>query len=188
LARKGISHCKHLHACKTCTTPHFPFTFDFTSLFSTFDFLVGDWNIFPDPHRECVRAFTHQPTPALLWPLLAPCLTTFVDAAFIGASERYYTFESPMYQYQARLDHTFVHAWHALLAVNTSLYPFSHSDHTGAPSSSPFYTDSTPHFYHPLLFAPLPSLVLSHSVHHLTGKLSRSVKTSAVLRTLCVLA
>jgi len=153
------------------------FTSDFSSLFSTFDFLVGDWNMFRDPHRDCVRTSTHQATPALLWPLLAPCLTMFVDAAFTGASVPYYTFESTMYQYQACLDHVFVHARHALSAMNTSLYPFSRSDHTGVivqfsdtvPSSSPLlYRLNTS-----LLSSPnLRSLTLScleplHSSYHI---------------------
>ena len=51
--------------------------------FSSFDFLAGDWNAYPDPTRD--RRSTAPPPETLSWPHLLPVLAPFADAAFAGS-------------------------------------------------------------------------------------------------------
>ena len=57
--------------------------------FSSFDFLVGDWNAYPDLARD--RRSSAPPPTTMSWPHLLPVLTSFTDAALAGHPTPYHT-------------------------------------------------------------------------------------------------
>jgi len=93
--------------------------------FSSFDFLVGDWNSYPDPLRD--RVSISPPQAYQTWPHLLPVLAPFTDAAFAGADAPYYTFHKinrhhiPMH---SRLDHVFMNVRHTSFTPTTLLHHF----------------------------------------------------------------
>ena len=100
--------------------------------FSSFDFLAGDWNAYPDPIRD--RRSTAPPPETLSWPNLLPVLAPFADAALAGASSPYHTFhrvprDSP--SVHTRIDHVFVNVRHTSFSPSTKLLTYSPSDHQG---------------------------------------------------------
>jgi len=135
--------------------------------FSSFDFLAGDWNAYPDPIRD--RRSTAPPPETLSWPNLLPVLAPFADAALAGASSPYHTFhrvprDSP--SVHTRIDHVFVNVRHTSFSPSTKLLTYSPSDHQGVQVtfSTRAYTPRCcgviiPSFFLPLPFALLPSLV-----------------------------
>ena len=96
---------------------------------SSFDFLVGDWNMVPNPRLDRQSgAIRYDST----WPHMRPCLVSFFDAALSGAAERYFTFSTntsagPLH---ARLDHVFAHLRHEGFTMDTSIVPYARSDHS----------------------------------------------------------
>lgn len=58
--------------------------------FSSYDFLAGDWNAYPDPTQD--RSSSSPPSTTRSWPHLRPCLLSFFDAALQGATDCYFTF------------------------------------------------------------------------------------------------
>ena len=98
-----------------------------SSHFSSFDFLVGDWNAYPDPILD--RSSTSPPSTHRTWPHLQPCLSSFFDAALSGASERFFTFHHASMNMHARLDHVFANCCHADFTMDTRIVPCTRSDH-----------------------------------------------------------
>jgi len=125
--------------------------------FSSFDFLVGDWNSYPDPLRD--RVSISPPQAYQTWPHLLPVLAPFSDAAFAGAAAPYHTFHKknrnglPMH---SRLDHIFMNVRHTSFTPTTVLHPFPRSDHEAV-----HVTFTTPSFSRPLLWRYNTSLLSS---------------------------
>src|SRR6185295_12914450 len=63
--------------------------------FSSFDFLVGDWNSYPDPLRDRTSTSTASRLfPSVMgWAHLTPLIVSFFDAAMTGASSPYFTYQ-----------------------------------------------------------------------------------------------
>ena len=97
------------------------------SHFSSSDFLVGDWNAYPDPLLD--RSSTSSPSTHRTWPHLQPFLSSFFDAALCGASERFFTFHHASMNMHARLDHVFANCRHADFTMDTRIVPCTRSDH-----------------------------------------------------------
>jgi len=154
------------------------FTADFDSLFSLFDFLVGDWNMVPDPLIDRVTTATSNTQTLTMWSHLAPCLRTFFDAALAGASSHFFTYEkeSETHCCQSRIDHVFAHSRYATLSFETTLYEFPRSDHRAilvhfsTPSSSSFST--------PLLYRLNTSLLSSDDLRSRTLACFRPYRSS----------
>ena len=115
------------------------FSADFPSLYSSFDFLVGDWNMVPDPLQDRVTASTSRYCNT--WSHFSSCLSSFFDAAYNGASEPFFTYHATGHNMQARLDHVFAHLRHSSFTLDTSLIPYAYSDHSALVVS---FTDTSP--------------------------------------------
>lgn len=129
---------------------------DFASTLSSFDFLVGDWNMFPDPALDRVSAVSSPITP---WSSLQLCLISFFDAALAGAAERYHTFHATTIHgpYQARLDHVFAHHRHLGLTVDTRVESVACTDQSAvfvSFSETPVSTPLLPHLNTSILSSP----------------------------------
>ena len=112
-------------------------------LFSTYDFLVGDWNSYPDPDRD--RRSSIPPSPNPTWPRLLPVLTSFTDAALAGSSTIYHTYHfvpQNLPSIHSRIDHVFMNVRHTTYTPSTSILVFAPSDHDGilVTFSAPSYT------------------------------------------------
>ena len=140
------------------------FTADFDSLFSSFDFLVGDWNMVPDPLLDRVSTATSNTQTISLWSHLAPCLGSFVNAALAGAATRFFTYESATHRCQSRIDHIFAHCRHALMTMDTTLTPFPYLDHSAL---AVCFSDVSS-FTTPLLYRLNTSLLSSPALYDLT--------------------
>jgi len=96
-------------------------------LFSSHDFLVGDWNAYPDPIQDRSSPFPSSPNHT--WPHLLPFIQPFFDAALQGASEPYFTFHHALFPSHSRIDHVYANCHHSDLSVDTRLVPCTRSDH-----------------------------------------------------------
>ena len=152
--------------------------------FSSFDLLVGDWNMFPDLQRDRSVPRSGGPPssfPAYAdWAHFAPFVSNFFDAALTGSSPLFYTFHRANPVVHSRIDHVFAHVRHVNLTVNTTPQEYSGTDHTGvlvsfsdSPSKptpfivlTPFTFPMTPFNHRPFPFFPL-------TVPLLTGMLQR---------------
>ena len=112
--------------------------------FSDFDFLVGDWNAYPDPIRD--RRSSAPAHPTQTWPRLLPVVASFTDAALAGSQSIYHTFhQTPRNapSVHTRIDHVFLNVRHTSLTPSTRILPFAPSDHDGLLvtfSTSPYST------------------------------------------------
>ena len=172
----------YAHADRSDRAHFFDRLSDSADLYSSYDFLVGDWNAYPDPVRD--RSSTASVQLFQTWPHLLPVLAPFTDAAFAGADAPYYTFHKinrhhiPMH---SRLDHVFMNVRHTSFTPTTLLHHFSRSDHdavhvtfTPLPILLPFFGATTLPFFPLLIFVIPPSVVFSLSVHLLSGTLPRT--------------
>ena len=126
-------------------------------LFSSYDFLVGDWNSYPDPIRD--RVSTSPPHLYQTWPHLLPVLAPFTDAAFAGAASPYHTFHKINRNgiaMHSRLDHVFMNVRHTSFVPSTVLHHFPRSDHDAV-----HVTLTSPSFSRPLLWRYNTSLLSS---------------------------
>jgi len=97
--------------------------------FVSTDFLIGDWNAFPDPETDRISDKPHNPQKTS-WNRLSPILTQHLDAAQLGSSATYYTFTSASHNTRTRIDHIFASCQYSEHSFNTSCHPYSHTDHT----------------------------------------------------------
>src|SRR6185295_18559382 len=61
---------------------------------------------------------------------MSPVLASFYDAAFQGAPAPFFTYLDQNHGTQARLDHIFAHSCHSSLSLDTSVVPYSASNHS----------------------------------------------------------
>jgi exonuclease III len=101
--------------------------------FSSYDFLVGDWNMYPDVTRDrtAIPDSYSRSASFSTWPHITTFLASFFDAAFLGnSSTPYFTYFCRHTRMQSRIDHIYAHNSHSSLLLSTVVNPFSKSDHS----------------------------------------------------------
>ena len=129
--------------------------------FSSYDFLVGDWNMYPDSSRDRTAipdSYTRAASFST-WPHFTTFIASFYDAALLGhPSSSFFTFYRGLRDrpsMQSRIDHVFAHYRHSTLTLSTQVTPYANSDHSAVLVS--FSDDSSSSFLlHPLIPATFP--------------------------------